>query len=86
MIILTIHLSISLGTLLARENIEGTVWFFFQIRYADVEEVPWFIYCLFEMCIIPWLMILAFFGIHKAIFKLKPSNCVHFEILSGCLT
>ena len=27
-IILTIHLLISLGTLLARENIEGTFWFF----------------------------------------------------------
>ena len=35
MIILTIHLSIPLGTLLARENIEETFWFF-QIRYADV--------------------------------------------------
>ena len=34
MIILTIYLLISLGTLLARENIEGT-FLFFQIRYAD---------------------------------------------------
>ena len=33
-IILTIHLLISLGTLLARENIEGTD--FFQILYAHV--------------------------------------------------
>ena len=30
MIILAIHLLISLGTLLVRENIEGTVWFFFK--------------------------------------------------------
>ena len=29
-IILTIHLLISLGTLLARENIEGAFWFFFK--------------------------------------------------------
>ena len=28
MIILAIHLLISLGTLLVRENIEGTIWFF----------------------------------------------------------
>ena len=44
MIILAIYLLISLGTLLARENIEGTVWFF-QIRYADVIRwsLDWFI-------------------------------------------
>ena len=38
MIILTIHLLIFLGTLLVRENIEGTVWFDFKIRYADVAK------------------------------------------------
>ena len=46
MILLTIHLWISLETLLARKNIEGTVFFFFlQIGYADV---------------VRWLMISAF--------------------------
>ena len=48
MILLTIHLWISLETLLARKNIEGTVlflFFFWQIGYADV---------------VRWLMISAF--------------------------
>ena len=58
MIILTIHLLISLGTFLARENIEGSFWFFSNSVRRCSEVVPGLIYCLFEatslnMCIIP---------------------------------
>ena len=50
---LTIHLLISLGTLLARKNIEGTVWSFSNFRHADVVRWPLdeFIVCLKLPCI-----------------------------------
>ena len=78
-----IRLLISLGTLLACENLERIIGSLSNLICRWSYVAPWLIYCMFgvtssNMCIITWLVILAFLAIMMSFF-FKFKFCTFFS-------